>query len=41
MDDIYIKIEDTRELKTDEYFTENVQAMIENVKNYVIKDYNE
>lgn len=41
MDDIYIKIEDTRELKTDEHFTENVQAMIENVKNYVIKDYNE
>lgn len=41
MDDIYIKIEDTRELKADEHFTKNVQAMIENVKNYVIKDYNE
>lgn len=41
MDDIYIKIEDSRELKIDEYFTNNVQAMIENVKNYVIKDYDE
>lgn len=41
MDDIYIKIEDSRELKIDEYFTNNVQAMIENVKNYTVKDYDE
>lgn len=41
MDDINVKIEDTRELKADEHFTENVQTMIENVKSYVIKDYNE
>lgn len=41
MDDIYIKIEDARELKADEHFTNNVQAMIKNVKNYVVKDYDE
>lgn len=41
MDDIYIKIEDARELKTDEHFTDNVRAMIENVKNYVVKDHDE
>lgn len=41
MDDIYIKIEDARELKADEHFTNNVRTMIENVKNYVIKDYDE
>lgn len=41
MDDIYIKIEDSRELKVDEHFTENVQTMIDNVKSYVVKDYDE
>ena len=41
MDDIYIKIEDARELKADEHFTNNVRTMIENVKNYVVKDYDE
>ena len=41
MDDIDIKIEDTRELKADEHFTDNVQAMIENVKSYVVKDHDE
>ena len=41
MDDISIKIEDSRELKVDEHFTENVQAMIDNVKSYIVKDYNE
>lgn len=41
MDDIGIKIEDSRELKADEHFTENVQAMIDNVKSYVVKDYSE
>lgn len=41
MDDIYIKIEDTRELKVNEHFTNNVRAMIENVKNYVVKDHDE
>lgn len=39
MDDIYIKIEDSRELKVDEHFTENVQTMIDNVKSYIVKDY--
>ena len=39
MDDIYIKIEDSRELKVDEHFTENVQTMINNVKSYIVKDY--
>ena len=41
MDDIYIKIEDSRELKVDEHFTENVQTMIDNVKQYVVKDHDE
>ena len=41
MDDIYIKIEDSRELKVDEHVTENVQAMIDNVKQYVVKDHDE
>lgn len=41
MDDIGIKIEDSRGLKVDEHFTENVQAMIDNVKSYVVKDYSE
>ena len=40
-DDIGIKIEDSRELKVDEHFTENVQAMIDNVKQYVVKDHDE
>lgn len=39
MDDIGIKIEDSRELKVDEHFTENVQTMIDNVKSYIVKDY--
>lgn len=39
MDDIGIKIEDSRELKVDEYFTENVQTMIDNIKSYIVKDY--
>lgn len=39
MDDISIKIEDSRELKVDKHFTKNVQAMIDNVKNYIVKDY--
>ena len=39
MDDISIKIEDSRELKVDEHFTENVQTMIDNVKSYIVKDY--
>lgn len=41
MDDIYIKIEDSRELKVDEHFADNVQAMIDNVKHYVVKDHDE
>lgn len=41
IDDMGIKIEDAQELKVDEHFTKNVQAMINNVKRYVIKNYNE
>lgn len=41
VDDIDIKIEDIRELQADEHFTENVQAMIEHVKSYVVKDHDE
>lgn len=41
VDDIDIKIEDIRELQADEHFTENVQSMIDNVKNYVVKDHDE
>lgn len=39
VDDIDIKIEDSRELKADERFAENVRAMIDNVKSYVVKDH--
>lgn len=41
VDDIDIKIEDSRELKADEHFAENVRAMIDNVKSYVVKGHGE
>ena len=41
VDDIDIKIEDSRELKADEHFAENVRAMIDNVKSYVVKEHDE
>lgn len=41
MDDTDIKIEDSRELKADEHFAENVRAMIDNVKSYVVEGHDE